>query len=127
MFRSLVLRSGPRSVSANSATIGGEGRRRTLPIAGRYADAWHGWAADATELAEIAAIIDHAAENAGRDPASILRASSLSISEPWGQVRSQAEALRGAGVSILTVSWPGDGRPRVEEFIEQVMPDLSQM
>ncbi|HJX07813.1 MAG TPA: TIGR03560 family F420-dependent LLM class oxidoreductase, partial [Actinomycetota bacterium] len=50
--------------------IGGEGRKRTLPIAGRYADAWHGWANDAAELQEITAIIDRSAEDAGRDPAS---------------------------------------------------------
>src|SRR5215204_1317586 len=31
--------------------IGGEGRRRTLPMVGRYADAWHGWASNAEELA----------------------------------------------------------------------------
>jgi F420-dependent oxidoreductase-like protein len=57
--------------------IGVEGLRRTLPIAGRFADAWHGWARDAAELAEMNAIVDRAAEEAGRDPASILRASSL--------------------------------------------------
>jgi F420-dependent oxidoreductase-like protein len=68
--------------------VGGEGRRRTLPIAGRYADAWHGWANDAAELAEITGIIDRSAEEAGRDPASILRASSLSISEPWDEVKA---------------------------------------
>jgi F420-dependent oxidoreductase-like protein len=45
--------------------IGGEGRKRTLPIAGRYADAWHGWANDAAELQEITAIIDRSAEDAG--------------------------------------------------------------
>src|SRR4051812_11218583 len=32
--------------------VGGEGRKRTLPIAGRYADVWHGWANDSAELAE---------------------------------------------------------------------------
>src|SRR5438128_1005557 len=56
--------------------IGGEGRRRTLPIAGRHADAWHGWAEGPGELAEITSVIDGAAEEAGRDPRGILRASS---------------------------------------------------
>jgi F420-dependent oxidoreductase-like protein len=104
--------------------VGGEGRRRTLPIAGRYADAWHGWANDAAELAEIAGIIDRSAEEAGRDPASILRASSLSISEPWDEVKSAYEWMTAGGIKYLVIEWPSEGRPRIEEFLEQVLPTL---
>ncbi len=104
--------------------IGGSGRRRTLPIAGRYADVWHGWAESPAELAEMRAIIDRAAEEAGRDPASILRASSLSISEPWEQVKREAEWLREGGIGYLVVEWPSEGRVRLDEFVEQVLPTL---
>jgi F420-dependent oxidoreductase-like protein len=104
--------------------VGGEGRRRTLPIAGRYADAWHGWARDAAELAEIAAIIDRSAEEAGRDPASILRASSLSISEPWDQVRATYEWMAAGGIGYLVIEWPSEGQARLEEFLERVLPAL---
>jgi F420-dependent oxidoreductase-like protein len=104
--------------------IGGEGRSRTLPIAGRYADAWHGWADNAEELAEINGIIDRAAEEAGRDPASILRASSLSISEPWEQVRSSYDWMAAGGIDYLVVEWPTEGRGRLEEFLEKVLPTL---
>ena len=75
--------------AAASADLGRRrGAARTLPIVGRYADVWHGWAADGAEFADIKRIIDRAAEEAGRDPASILRASSLSISEPWDDVKA---------------------------------------
>jgi F420-dependent oxidoreductase-like protein len=104
--------------------IGGEGRRRTLPIAGRYADAWHGWAANAAELAEIRGIIDRSAEDAGRDPASILRASSLSISEPWDEVKASYEWMAAGGVGYLVIDWPSEGQGRLEEFLEQVLPTL---
>jgi F420-dependent oxidoreductase-like protein len=104
--------------------IGGEGRSRTLPIAGRYADAWHGWADNAEELAEITGIIDRAAEDAGRDPASILRASSLSISEPWEEVKSSYEWMAAGGIDYLVVEWPTEGRGRLEEFFEKVLPTL---
>jgi F420-dependent oxidoreductase-like protein len=102
--------------------IGGEGRTRTLPIAGRYADAWHGWAADAAELAEITAIIDSAAEAVGRDPASILRASSLSISEPWDEVKSSYEWMAAGGIGYLVIEWPSEGRGRLEAFLGEVLP-----
>ena len=104
--------------------IGGEGRSRTLPIAGRYADAWHGWAGNAEELAEINGIIDRAAEEAGRDPASIRRASSLSISEPWDEVRSSYDWMAAGGIEYLVVEWPTEGRGRLEEFLEKVLPTL---
>jgi F420-dependent oxidoreductase-like protein len=104
--------------------IGGEGRKRTLPIAGRYADAWHGWATDAAELAEITAIIDAAAEAVGRDPASILRASSLSISEPWNEVKSSYEWMAAGGIGYLVIEWPSEGRGRLEAFLEEVLPTL---
>lgn len=104
--------------------IGGSGRTRTLPMTGRYADAWHGGATDAGDLRSKMEIIDRAAEDASRDPASILRASSLSISEPWDDVKREFEWMAAGGIGYLVVSWPGEGRGRVEEFIEQVMPTL---
>jgi F420-dependent oxidoreductase-like protein len=104
--------------------IGGEGRKRTLPIAGRYADAWHGWATNAAELAEITAIIDAAAEAVGRDPASILRASSLSISEPWNEVKSSYEWMAAGGIGYLVIEWPTEGRGRLEVFLEDVLQTL---
>lgn len=105
--------------------VGGEGRRRTLPIVGRYADAWHGWASDARELAEMSAIVDRAAEEARRDPSTILRASSLSISEPWDEVRARYAWMAAGGIGYLVVEWPTEGRARLEEFLEHVLPTLS--
>jgi F420-dependent oxidoreductase-like protein len=104
--------------------IGGEGRKRTLPIAGRYADAWHGDPDDPAELAEITSIIDRAAEAAGRDPASILRASSLSISEPWDEVKATYEWKADGGIRYFVIGWPGEGRGRLEDFLERILPTL---
>jgi F420-dependent oxidoreductase-like protein len=106
--------------------IGGEGRRRTLPMVGRYADAWHGWASDARELAEITGVIDRSAEAAGRDPASILRASSLSISEPWDEVKAAYDWMAGGGIGYLVIEWPTEGRARLEDFLEHVLPTLGR-
>ena len=48
--------------------IGGTGPRRTLPIAGRYASVWHGWADDATAYREMRDIIDRSAEQPAGTP-----------------------------------------------------------
>jgi F420-dependent oxidoreductase-like protein len=104
--------------------IGGTGRKRLLPIAGRYADVWHGWADDAAELQTQHAIVDRAAEEAGRDPASILRASSLSISEPWDEVRRAYDRMAEGRIAYLVIDWPSEGRGRLEEFLSDVLPTL---
>jgi alkanesulfonate monooxygenase SsuD/methylene tetrahydromethanopterin reductase-like flavin-dependent oxidoreductase (luciferase family) len=104
--------------------VGGSGRKRLLPIAGRHADVWHGWAEDAAELAAMNAIVDRAAVEAGREPRDVLRASSLSISEPWDDVKRSYEWMHEGGIGDLVVEWPSEGRARLEEFIADVMPGL---
>lgn len=98
--------------------IGGTGRKRLIPIAGRYADVWHGWADTPEEFAEINAILDRAAEGAGRDPSDVARASALDLSQPMDDVRRDLDMFEAAGVSYLTVGWPSEGRARLDEFVE---------
>ena len=104
--------------------IGAGGEKLMLPIVGRHADVWHGfgWVG---ELDRKWRIVAEAAEAAGRDPSSITRSTSLSISESWDEVKRTAAGLRDAGVGYVIVSWPGEGRARVEEFLEKVGPELA--
>jgi hypothetical protein len=39
-------------------------------------------------------------------------------------VRRDAAALRELGFSYLVVGWPSEGRGRLEEFVEMVMPEV---
>jgi F420-dependent oxidoreductase-like protein len=104
--------------------VGASGERVTIPIAGRHADVWHTFGSVDT-LKRRARILDEAAEKAGRDPATITRSTMLSISEPWDEVTRRARANQEAGYSYLIVSWPGEGRARVEEFLDEVGRDLT--
>jgi alkanesulfonate monooxygenase SsuD/methylene tetrahydromethanopterin reductase-like flavin-dependent oxidoreductase (luciferase family) len=103
--------------------IGGSGPKRTLPLVARFADVWHAWGPPA-QLAESSATVDRLAEEAGRSPTDILRASSLSLSEPFDVVRANAQAMVEAGIGYLVCGWPGEGRSRVEEFATEVMQDF---
>src|SRR5215470_2101997 len=60
--------------------IGGSGPRRTLPLVARYADVWHMWGTP-NSLRETNEYVDTLATEAGRDPSSIMRASSLSLDD----------------------------------------------
>jgi F420-dependent oxidoreductase-like protein len=103
--------------------IGATGEKVMLPLVARHADVWHGFGS-IPALVHKSAILDRAAEAAGRDPAEIGRSTSLSISEPWDEVRREADGLREAGFDHLIASWPAAGRPRVAAFAERVMPEL---
>ena len=104
--------------------IGAGGPRHTIPIAARHADVWHTFGAP-EDLRRKSAVLEQHAKQAGRDPSSILKATDLSISEPWDEVRSTADAIRGLGFSYVVVDWPTEGWGRIEEFVERVLPELS--
>ena len=103
--------------------VGAGGDRLTLPVAGRQADVWHGFGPPA-ELARKRDIVRRAAEAAGRDPLAIGCSTNLSLSEPWDEVRRRADNLAAMGVSHLIASWPAESWPRMEEFVERVLPTL---
>jgi alkanesulfonate monooxygenase SsuD/methylene tetrahydromethanopterin reductase-like flavin-dependent oxidoreductase (luciferase family) len=103
--------------------IGGSGPRRTLPLVARYADVWHTWGTP-NSVREANAQIDDLAAKAGRDPASILRASSLSLDD-LDTARKHAAKWQDAGYGYLVCGWPEAGRAQIERFAREVMPDLA--
>ena len=86
-----------------------------MPIAARYADVWHCFGPPKVLRAKSERISEHAAA-AGRDPAEILRAGSLSLEGDLDDVARTIDAWRDAGFEYLVCGWPPDGRARVEEF-----------
>lgn len=102
--------------------IGGSGPKRTLPLVARYADVWHSWGSPSS-LAEANARVDQLADEAGRDPASIMRASSLSLDD-LDTARKHAAKWRDAGCGYLVCGWPDAGRPQVEAFVRDVLPEF---
>src|SRR5918911_2591387 len=106
--------------------IGATGEQLMLPIVGRQADAWHaGGSIDS--LARKSKIVDEHAKRAGRKPEDIIRASSLSLSQPWDRVRDRAKRLRELGFSYFEVSFPSEGQQRLDEFVEKVMPAIQRL
>lgn len=102
--------------------IGGSGPKRTLPLVARFADVWHSWGSPKS-LADANQRIDELAEQAGRDPKSIARASSLSLDD-LDTAAKHAAKWRDAGYDHLICGWPDAGRAQVEAFARDVMPEF---
>jgi alkanesulfonate monooxygenase SsuD/methylene tetrahydromethanopterin reductase-like flavin-dependent oxidoreductase (luciferase family) len=103
--------------------IGGSGPRRTLPLVARYADVWHTWGTP-NSLREANERIDELAGDVGRDPGSIVRASSISLDD-LDTARKHASKWRDAGYGYLVCGWPESGAAQVERFATEVMTELA--
>ena len=103
--------------------IGGSGPRRTLPLVGRFADVWHSWGTP-NSLRETNERLDELATEAGRDPSSIMRASSLSLDD-LDTARKHAAKWRDAGYGYLVCGWPGAGRAQIDAFARDVLPEFA--
>ena len=104
--------------------IGAGGERVMIPIAARRADVWHCFD-DLEVLPRKVRVFDEHIERAGRDPAAIMRAANLPISDRWDDVLARAEALRGLGFGYLVVSWPPEGKDRLDGFVRTVLPRIT--
>ncbi|HSZ37510.1 MAG TPA: LLM class flavin-dependent oxidoreductase [Acidimicrobiales bacterium] len=103
--------------------VGGTGPTRTLPLAARFADVWHAFGTP-NSLREASARVDMLAAEAGRDPASIMRAGSLSLDD-LDTAKRHAEKWRDVGFGYLVCGWPGAGESQVEAFVRDVMPEFA--
>ncbi|HUQ38989.1 MAG TPA: TIGR03560 family F420-dependent LLM class oxidoreductase [Acidimicrobiales bacterium] len=104
--------------------VGGNGPRRTLPMAARYADVWHGFGTP-NSLRDAMTRLDGLAQEAGRDPASIERAGSLSLSGDLDTVRRHVAKWIDGGWGYVVCGWPEEGAARVEEFARVVLPEFA--
>jgi alkanesulfonate monooxygenase SsuD/methylene tetrahydromethanopterin reductase-like flavin-dependent oxidoreductase (luciferase family) len=103
--------------------VGGSGPRRTLPLVARYADVWHAWGTP-NSLREANERLDALAVEAGRNPSSIKRASSLSLDD-LDTARKHAAKWRDAGYDYLVCGWPDAGRTQIEKFRHDVVSEFA--
>ena len=95
--------------------VGASGKKRSLPLVARFADAWHSFG-DVEWLTTQSALLDRLCEEAGRDPSTLLRSASISLDGSVDEIRRSIDAWRSAGFGYLIAGWPGEGRPKIEAF-----------
>ncbi len=91
-----------------------------MPIAARYADVWHSWGTPESMSKKSQRMTVHA-EAAGRDPAEITCASSLSVEDDLDTIANNIDAWEKAGIEYLVCGWPTEGRTPVERFAKRFL------
>ncbi|MET9022218.1 LLM class F420-dependent oxidoreductase [Actinopolymorpha sp. NPDC004070] len=104
--------------------IGGSGRRRTLKIVARYADAWNAAGGSVEEIAELSGVLDRHCQDVGRDPGQIRRTVQIRADEGTDHLLRQAEAFAGAGIGEVIVVVRGDDAVARAEQVAEVLPKL---
>lgn len=110
--------------------IGANGEQIGLPLVGRVADVWHGFPADDADWLRKRAIVDDAAQRAGRDPATITNA--ITIETPLPETDDESETLltriarqRDLGVDTVVMDFGHPLSPEpIHRFREQVIEKL---
>lgn len=123
-LRDAQLRPTPVQQPHPPIWIGGSGPRRTMPLVAKYADVWHTWGTP-NSLRDANERLDELAAAAGRDPSSIVRASSLSLDD-LDTAPKHAAKWRDAGYGYLVCGWPGAGREHIERFAREIMPAFAE-
>jgi F420-dependent oxidoreductase-like protein len=108
-----ILLPRPRQPGGPSILIGGNGLKRTLPLAARYADEWNAVFVTATRFAELNARMDELLEKLSRRPIDLRRSlmTGLVIGQDRLEVQGKAvqrgsteRELRGQGLIVGTPS-----------------------
>ncbi len=99
--------------------IGASGPRM-LRIVARHADVWHSFGTP-EQMQTLSNQVSELATAAGRDPASITRAGSVSLDGDLDEVRRTIDTWQDAGFDYLIAMWPGAGREKVDAFARAVL------
>ncbi len=108
-----ILLPRPRQPGGPPILIGGNGRRRTLPLAARYADEWNAVFVTGTKFAELNAHMDELLQQSGRRPIDLRRSlmtgvvfgrDKLEVQRKTVQRGSTERELRGQGLIVGTPS-----------------------
>ena len=95
--------------------VGASGKKRSLPMVAKHADAWHSFG-DVEYLSKQSAYLDTLCDEVGRDPSTLLRSASISLEGDLDDIRRQIDAWQAAGFGYLIAGWPPEGRAKLEAF-----------
>jgi F420-dependent oxidoreductase-like protein len=97
--------------------MGGRGKKRTLPLAARYAHHWNFSGTDMNEFAQCRKVLHESCAKIGRDPAAITCSALPRYTGDNDAFISEVKAMEAAGVDLAIVSVPKSAPPTVMDQI----------
>jgi F420-dependent oxidoreductase-like protein len=101
--------------------IGGRGKKRTLPLAARYANHWNFSGQDLTEFAECRKVLHDSCDSIGRDPTEITCSMLARYEGDDDALRASVAAMQSADVDLAIVSIPKSEPPTVIERVAEAI------
>lgn len=102
-------------------TIGGRGRRRTLPLVARYASHWNYGRPDDVEFAELRHELFRACAEIGRDPGGLTCSALVPYQGDDGAFLKRLDALESAGADMVLIALapeePADVIDRIADLV----------
>ena len=112
----------PKPVQAKlPVCIGGTGKRRTIPLAARYADHWNFGGADAAAFSECRAILHDTCAAIERDPAEITCSATLRYEGDADAILKVLDELEQVGCELAIVGLPKTSPPSVVESVAETL------
>ena len=93
--------------------IGGQGKRRTLPLAARYAHHWNYSGTDTAGFIECRDVLHRSCADIGRDASEITCSAIVRYEGDGAALQRDVEAFAAAGVELAMVSVPKSAPPSV--------------
>ncbi|GAC1433315.1 MAG: LLM class F420-dependent oxidoreductase [Ktedonobacteraceae bacterium] len=130
-LRGATLLPRPQRPGGPEILIGGNGVKRTLPLAARYASIWNGTFLSPEKFRENSAILDDLLQKAGRKPSDVKR--TMMHTATFGHdtqqtpvmLMQQIKAYEAAGVEELMLQWfDTDNIAGLRAFAENVLHKL---
>jgi alkanesulfonate monooxygenase SsuD/methylene tetrahydromethanopterin reductase-like flavin-dependent oxidoreductase (luciferase family) len=101
--------------------IGGRGRKRTIPLAARYANHWNFSGQDLNEFAECRTVLRDSCAAIGRDPDEITCSMLMRYEGDDDAIRNNVAAMEAALVDLVIVTVPKSEPPTVIERIAEAI------
>lgn len=104
--------------------IGGSGRKRTLRITAKYADAWNMAFGPPAEFADLCAVLDGHCAEVGRDPEEIRRTIQIRLPDDPDQLLSSVEGYARVGADdIILITMGGTAEAQAKQAAD-LLPKL---
>jgi F420-dependent oxidoreductase-like protein len=104
--------------------IGGRGKRRTLPLAARFATHWNFSGTDPAEFAECRAVLLRSCTEIGRDPAAITCSTLVRHDGDDGATLAAIAAMGEVGADLSILSVPKSADPDVVDHLADLVGEL---